>query len=94
MQTMFSPDNFGMRSPDAPFENAISPNTGQGSRRVNEKIGGSTGGARNMCRSPSQSSSRNSNLILEGCELTQSHQVYSPFVGNNQQNKEVFITKA
>ena len=50
---MFSPDKFGMRSPDAPFENAISPNTGQGSRRVNEKIGGSTGGARNMCRSPS-----------------------------------------
>ena len=79
---MFSPSKRGMRSPDAPFENAISPNTGQGSRRVDEKIGGEKRGTRNICRSPSQSSSRNSNLLLEGCEMTQSHQMYSPFVKN------------
>ena len=92
-----------LQSPDAPFAKVISPFKGKsGTRKVKKRDSQADGYSRNLCRSPSESSSRNSAQLLVGCDMTSSHQMYSPFISSkiNPENlevpsaKEVFITKA
>ena len=90
-------------SPNAPFASATSPFKGKsGPRKVNKRDSQADSYPRNRCSSISESSSRNSAQLMEGCTKTGSHQIYSPFISSkiNPENlelpsaKEIFITKA
>ena len=92
-----------LQSPDAPFANVISPYNGMhGARKAKQRDSQASGYSRGLCRSPSNSSSRNSAQLMKGCDMTGSHQTYSPFISSkiNPENlelpsaKEIFITRA